>query len=210
MSWLQLGSVDDIITKARAAVEEAGAVPKYTFVAGHSAGAAQIQTYCNDSSRGVTGQVLYAATLLSAYNNLSYPTPTLTVGGEKDGMTRITRLAEAAYVYRSAPAKFPVFAIKGASHMSFASGAPPRMVRLRDLRPEVNESVAHDAIARVTAGFIRQQATGQAPDDDDEDKRLRQESSSLLAPMIDALLMEGSHHIQRPCNSDHPSPHCPW
>lgn len=183
------------------------------LIPGHSLGAARIQAYSNNTGNNVTGQVLYAATLMRMYNNLSYPTPTLSVGGEKDGMTRLTRLAEALYVYRSQPHKFPVVAIPGANHMNFASGAPPLAVAMRDLRAEVNEATAHASIAQATADFIRSQAGGSADTMQRGRKglqRLRDESTPLLSPLVDALLLEGSHHLQRPCNSDHPSPHCPW
>lgn len=180
------------------------------LIAGHSAGAARIQTYCNDTGNAVTGQILYAATLLSAFNNLSYPTATLMVGGEKDGMMRITRFAEATFVYRSQAEKFPVVVIAGANHMSFASGEPPLAVSTRDLRAEVNESVAHEAIALATADFIRLHVAVEEGKGGGHLAALRSTTADLVGALVDALLMEGSHHLQRPCNSDHPSPHCPW
>lgn len=35
-------------------------------------------------------------------------------------------------------------------------------------------------------------------------------TGTFLRPLIDALLLEGSYRLKPPCNSDHPSPHCPF
>lgn len=32
----------------------------------------------------------------------------------------------------------------------------------------------------------------------------------FLKPLISSLLLEGSYRLKRPCDSDHPSPHCPF
>jgi hypothetical protein len=89
------------------------------------------------------------------FNNV----PTLTIGGTKDGLMRITRIAESWYHGREnieAAQKwmFPVVALDGVSHMGFTSGTPPSAVLKRDLKPEVTETVAHQLTAKAMSDFI--------------------------------------------------------
>jgi len=35
-------------------------------------------------------------------------------------------------------------------------------------------------------------------------------TAELVDPLIEAMLLEGSWRFDAPCNSDHPSPHCPF
>lgn len=160
------------------------------------------------SDPNTAGQILYGACLTRKYANVSYsyPTPTLAVGGEKDGLLRISRMAEAYHhSLKKGPDKFPVLVLPGVSHMQFASGAPPLLVQKRDLKPEVTEEDAHKAIAQVTVEFMRFLL-----EDVPVSSSFQEETKALVQPLIRSMEMEGSYHLQRPCNSDHPSPHCPF
>lgn len=91
--------------------------------------------------------------------HFNYPVPTLTLGGTKDGLMRVTRMAEAYYhqidnIESAQKGMFPVFALEGASHMSFMSGVPPGLVLKKDLRPEIKEADAHKAFATKITSFI--------------------------------------------------------
>lgn len=94
--------------------------------------------------------------LLRSYHNLTetgetlfdYPSPVLTLGGTKDGLLRVTRVAEAYYhqienIVSSQKDMFPVVTVPGGSHMSFMSGVPPKAVYKSDLNPEISEKDAH-------------------------------------------------------------------
>lgn len=66
--------------------------------------------------------------------------PTLSIGGTKDGLMRISRVAEAWYhgrdnVESAQDWMFPVIALEGVSHMQFSSGTPPSNVKKNDLKP---------------------------------------------------------------------------
>lgn len=81
-----------------------------------------------------------------------FKVPTLTMAGEKDGLMRVTRVAESWYhqienIEDAQKNMFPVFTLEGASHWSFATGVPPSAVKKRDLRPEISESDAHQNFA---------------------------------------------------------------
>lgn len=60
-------------------------------------------------------------------------TPTLTIGGSKDGLMRITRIAESYWhqITNITPSQsnfFPVEVLEGVSHYQFAGGVPPSFV----------------------------------------------------------------------------------
>lgn len=81
-----------------------------------------------------------------------YSVPTLTIGGTKDGMMRISRVAESFWhshinIEAAQKDRFPVMAFEGLSHMQFMSGAPPSAVKKRDLKPDITEDAAHKLVA---------------------------------------------------------------
>lgn len=92
-------------------------------------------------------------------NTVSFPLPVLTVGGELDGVVRITRIAEAYYtqaVLTNAQQKFPVVVIPGMNHAQFYNGtALPT-----DLEADVSTDVALSSVAKVVRAFIIQITTG--------------------------------------------------
>ena len=94
------------------------------------------------------GSVLERGTreiLADGTSYFNYGVPTLTLGGTKDGLMRISRVAESfwhAHENIAAEQKdlFPVVALKGVSHMGFMSGTPPGAVAKRDLVMDVSET----------------------------------------------------------------------
>lgn len=199
------------------------------FLAGHSLGGVRAQSYAQEHAEDWMGGILMASVLLREYDNMTYPVPTLTVGGEKDGNMRVSRVAQASHVYRMQAEKtedFPVVVVPGANHMSFASGQPPLPVALADLTAEISEDDGHESIAQVMAAFLcarLRQELRRAGDREDRgssgDVRFQEDSvmtaalettAQLVDPLIKAMLLEGSWHFQPPCNSDRPSPHCPF
>ena len=63
--------------------------------------------------------------------HMDYDVPTLTLGGTKDGLLRVTRLTESYWhqhenIEAAQKDMFPVFALEGTSHMSYLSGTPPK------------------------------------------------------------------------------------
>ena len=159
-----------------AEVEEAyaatfdGCAPADVFVAGHSLGGIFSQALVHGSS--YAGLVLLGSYLSTVYGYdvASFPKPVLTLGGELDGLTRVTRLArelaslEAAAAAGGERAKFdkPVGLALGVSHSQFASGVNVTSFGVKDLRPAVTEGAAHAAIGEIVAAFLAFQTFGTA------------------------------------------------
>jgi len=125
-------------------------------MAGHSLGGVMAQQYSNKNADTFKAQILMGSTLTrdnrsinkDGTSNYNYKVPTLTVGGTKDGLMRISRIAESfwhSHVNINSTQKelFPVMALEGVSHAQFMSGVPPSAVKKRDLKPDVTEDKAH-------------------------------------------------------------------
>ena len=130
--------------------------------------------------------------------HFDYPVPTLTLGGTKDGLMRISRMAEAYYhqidnIETAQKGLFPVFALEGASHMSFMSGVPPGLVMKKDLRPEITEAVAHSTFSAEIVKFIDQVTAGTFTGFDESSTK------KFLSPLLDAMPLEGSYALKPPC-----------
>jgi len=176
------------------------------FYGGHSLGSVFIQDHLKqnhgptgpmDGKIKVLGQVLMGGFIQRKYIHPSwdYPVTTLTIGAELDGLARPTRLAEASYHARG-KADFPVAIVPGMTHMQFASGEPPLLVKLRDLKPEVSEDEAHAAVAELVAPFFEKLAgTGAAG----EKLAVRLEATAeFVKPLIAAYELEGSRYFNAP------------
>ena len=84
-------------------LQSAGFTGDNVFISGHSLGGVMGQKYAKGKSDTIKGQILLGSVLLRDYRSIQddgkshfdYDVPTLTIGGTKDGMMRVTRLAEA-------------------------------------------------------------------------------------------------------------------
>ena len=131
------------------------------FVGGHSLGGIFARDLVVSQKLG--GLVLFASYLnADSKNNASlanYPYPVLTLGGERDGLTRITRIAkewEQLQKFAGTPAsenmlvQKPVVVFPNMNHSLFASGE----VQKSDFSSPLSVEVAHNAIADKVAAFL--------------------------------------------------------
>jgi len=191
-----------------------------TFYSGHSLGGVVISSLVSkpeklpDGFNDPKGMVLMGSFLTRSFKSdavaeigpgqYAYPTcPVLTIGGELDGLCRISRIAESSYTMINMAEDpdrnahyFPVTAIKGMSHMQFASGEIPLLVKDRDFVPEITYDEAH-ALVAADMSYFMQALLGNASYSQ-LDARM-QTSQELFSPLIEALHMEGYHQFKPPC-----------
>ena len=193
-------------------LQSAGMNTTRIFFAAHSLGGAILQDYLFSHPNMGFSQVLMGSFLLRKYRNQTYPVPTLTIGGELDGLCRVTRIMEAFYhrvlhaQEHLAVTNFPVVTVGGMTHMQFASGTPPWLVKLRDLKPEITYEQAHSAVAALVAAFIALHLgdtssfsiISQAVDS----------TAVFMEPLVSAFELEGYHNFKPPCNDIPPSSAC--
>lgn len=191
------------------------------FYGGHSLGSVFIQDHLQQyhgkkgplgGSVQVQGLMLMGGFIQRKYTypSFSYPVSTLTIGGELDGLARVTRTAEAFY-HQSELERFPVVVLPGVTHMQFASGEPPALVKARDLQPEVTQEKAHAAIAEVvcnylalTLDYLALVRTGSSAASrmvevaTRELQVLKDETAEFVKPIIQAYQLEGARHMGSP------------
>jgi hypothetical protein len=170
------------------------------YLAGHSLGGVAIGKFAEQSTANISGLILLGSFLDRSLRGKDLKTRVVQIGGELDGLSRITRFAEEFYhrSYDKETRKYvsngsndsPVFVIKGMNHMQFASGDIPYLVNLRDLKSEIDELSAHNEIANLINAFIL--------NDLESLDRAFKSTLELLHPIIQAYEMEGSIHFNRP------------
>lgn len=202
--------LDKGIQEMLADLSNAGMNTSTYFYAGHSLGGAMIQLWVDQHVESVTGQLLLGSFLTRVWKKdyiFNYNVPTMTIGGELDGLARVTRIAEAYYTQITdssipdAATRFPVTVLEGVSHMQFASGEIPSLVLKRDLIPEVEYSEAHKLIAADMNVFMNTLVDGVDKFNLSKGKlneRL-QETSEFIDPILQALHLEGYHNFRPPC-----------
>ena len=197
--------IDHYVTDTIAELKKAGFSGDNILLAAHSLGGVMSQKYAKSNTDTIKGQILMGSVLTRDNHTLNadgtthfnYSVPTLTLGGTKDGLMRISRMAEAYYhqienIEKAQAGMFPVFALEGASHMSFMAGTPPGLVMKRDLRPEISESDAHKAFATQMVSFIGQVTTKTFKSDETS-------TAKVIKPLLDAMKLEGSYALKPPC-----------
>ncbi len=178
------------------------------FFTGHSLGGIMLQDYLVSDPSGAMGQVLMGSFLQRKYrNNITFAIPTMTIGGELDGLCHVTRIMEEFY-HRilhatdrdSAVKTYPVVVINGVSHLQFASGDPPELVKLRDLKPEISEEQAHKNIALLVSAFISMKLGDAVAFK--YVSSVVEATDKFMNPLITAYELEGFYYFKPPCYKD--------
>jgi hypothetical protein len=210
------GALESGIQRVNEAMVGQGMDAQFDFYAGHSLGGAMMPDYVNDHAADTAdGQILMGAFLTRKFKTgstaegrpqVEYPVSTLTIGGELDGLCRLTRISEALYTQvtfaadpESARDLMPVTVIPGMNHMEFASGEIPSFVLDHDLRAEISEDQAQKEATYDMAAFLNSKVY---PDNSVYISALRtrvQESVEFTQPIIDAFLMESYEQFLPPC-----------
>lgn len=125
-----------------------------------------------------------------------FKTPTLTLGGTKDGLMRITRVAESQWhqvnnINDQQANMYPVVALSGVSHAQFGDAPVPSFVINNDLTPDIEYETAHKQIGENMAAFCDSVINGVAFD--------ASKSAEILAPLVSGMEMEGSYALKDPC-----------
>jgi len=205
------GFIDKPLKQAVQTMQSAGFTGDNLFIAGHNLGGVMSQWYITGEGMFESpdytfkGQILLGSVMNRQYRSISkddgttvfkFPTDTLTIGGTKDGVTRISRVAEAYWhqiknVNSQYTGKFPVVALEGVSHHQFATGTTPDVILTNDFSPAISESTAHTSIAKYMAKFVNKVLTGY--------NFAVGDTATILAPLISAIEMEGSYIMKDAC-----------
>ena len=125
------------------------------------------QKYAKKNSDTIKGQILMGSVLLRDTHSINddgsthfdYDVPTLTLGGTKDGLMRVSRLTEAYWhshenIEAAQANRFPIFALEGTSHMSYMTGKAPKAVEKKDLVADLDAVTARQSFGGAVVSFI--------------------------------------------------------
>lgn len=227
LSTVNPAVIDSGITRVISALTKAGMNASDTpiFLFGHSLGGAMLDLYVHGKPTPYAGALFGGAFIARSRRNkltgaTSYPLPTHTIAATLDGLARVTRVGAEAYYAQvelaenktQAAIDMGVSIVKGMSHMQFASGQPPALVRARDLRPEISYDDAHKAVAAIAMAFIRGTVYKTLPAAQADLIATARRTEVFVEPMVQAALFEGSNHYGAvACNSDFPTnPDCQY
>jgi len=167
------------------------------YLCGHSLGGFSVAEYAYEKDNRFAGLILLGATLQRQNRSKHRTTRVLTIGGELDGLMRITRMAEEFYhncfnkvMKTSLMLDLPVVIIKGLNHIQFANGEPSDFVAKNDLKAEISLEESHLRISELIEAFVTNNNTFIT--------NQMQETLILINPIITAYEMEGSIHFNRP------------
>ena len=196
--------IDHYFESSLKSLQDMGFSSDNVFIAGHSLGGVMAQNYAKGKSDTIKGQILMGSVLLRTNRKINddgtshfdYDVPTLTLGGTKDGLMRVTRLAEAYWhqydnIEAAQKGTFPIFAVEGTSHMSYMSGEAPSAVKKRDLMPAISEADAHKMFGGEIVKFLDAMITGSTYSEN--------QSAEVLKGLVEGFVMEGSYQMKDPC-----------
>lgn len=196
--------IDHYVQSSIKTLQERGFTGENIFMAAHSLGGVMSQKYVKGRT-DIKGQVLMGSVLLRDNRSITdqgesefdYQVPTLTIGGTKDGLLRISRVAESYWhqytnIESNQAGMFPILALEGASHASFMDSAMlPSFVASNDLKAEISEEQGHSEAAKGIVGLFDQVLKSTSFEQDG--------TEAILKPLVDAMVLENSYNMKDPC-----------
>lgn len=180
------------------------------FLSGHSLGGVMTQGFLAPGSKDASaasfkGQILMSSALLRSTHSIQddgttlfdYSTPTLTLSGSKDGLMRVTRIAESYFhqevnITDDQAGLFPVQVLEGVSHAQFADETPTSYVQAHDLAPDVTLDQAHTMAATAMAKFVNTTLNNKTFSDKTTD--------TFMTPFLTAMQLEGFAGMKPECD----------
>ncbi|KAK3767460.1 hypothetical protein RRG08_032135 [Elysia crispata] len=153
-------SVHDGLKKAVRELKTAGMTNESYVGVGHGWGGNILESCVKDSA--LKALILMGSTLSRKTQLGDFPIPVLTLAGELDGVTRITRVVEEFEKLTDNTASFfrglyktPIAFIEGMNHAQFGSGPMWSLDnRIRDLIPNITNEMAHRLIGENVNDFL--------------------------------------------------------
>ena len=193
------------------------------FFAGHGLGGILLQDYLLNNLNVIQSKCKIAGLILEgayvqrknfakqiAISNI------LTIGGELDGLNRITRMTQSFYFnLKNAIPNQITLILLGQNHYQFCGvGVPPALIQQNDIQPEISDSQAIDQTTSVLTSFMKISLNIETESDKNLIALNTVNTLNLVNPLIQAFLMDGDYHINSPCYLDKDNKNCtygcPW
>lgn len=134
----------------------------------------------------------------------------LTLGGELDGLARLTRVAESFYHnnYDSEYKESITLVVNGMNHFQFiGDGDKTSTIIKNDIEPEITDEQARDTITKIINSYINIRIDSPSQKDLTLINDYIKSTTELVTPLIDGLKLEGFYHFNPPC-SQTKAPNC--
>lgn len=181
------------------------------FLGGQALGGSIIQNYMLETGKifpfNFAGLILNGNFIqrvnIDQVKNSNFPL-VLTIGGELDGLCRITRIAESFHHDKiqnnNVKNRSLTLVIEGMSHYQFwGQGIKPSYIIKNDLQPEISDTVARDLLTTINIAFMHSTLGIETNQDLQILQSYYNSTSYLVAPIIDAFKQEGFYHFSPPC-----------
>jgi hypothetical protein len=188
-------------------LRDQGANTTDVFVAGHSAGGFMAQDFLsNKSVTGYKGLILLGKFIKFEYIDpeTNFPVPVLTIGGELDGLTKISRLAMSFNQMLSHPKGlghiyYPVAIVPGAYHSSYITGDVPPVILDSDIKNETTGPEVWAVCAKLVDAFMNVQLNidsyKTAPGAQILFDYIYGTTYTLMKPLLHAFALEGNPYL---------------
>jgi len=165
------------------------------FIGGHSLGSVFAQTDYLYNDLKPEGLVFLNGYMLRKYwygkDSLEFPVKSITIGGEKDGQSTITRLSESWYnTGKNSNDQHVTVILEGANHMSFTTGNVPSLVKSYDLKADIDSDVAKQQGAEVLVAYWANESSTL--------KSYTDKTNKLVEPIVWAFEAESSRLFNAP------------
>jgi len=209
---VEVKEISAAVSRCITELKEHGMQTSIIFYVGEYVGGAYLQEYL--LNYGNSSGLILLGSFLSRENRSKFPIPSLTIGGGRDGVVRVTHMMEAYYhqvihspLTMNETCKMQaVVVLEQLSHAQFADGSAIDGIKGIDFVPTMSLDDAHEAISRLMASFIDIH-TG-------NDKFLYNlinavhTTGDFLQPLLKAFAMEGYYYFKPPCYDNPPSSSC--
>lgn len=191
---LTLDNLPVLLYEVVDALSEAGmGLRAQLFLAAHGQAGHVVSVYTEAVPGTVRGLVLLGTFLHSGTSLASFPVGVMTIVGELDGLTRLTRVAtyvqameEAAAEHPEVIARHPLLLMDGSNHGIFVGDGLPESMYDLDIQPEVDEVEALQAAVDMISLFMANTLqTSQDAVDDARDAFVRsfEHAQSITEPI---------------------------
>lgn len=198
--------LDKAIPQTLDEVRQQGANTSTVFAVGHSLGAFMVQDFLVQNSTGIKGLVVLGKFIKFQYNDpqTDFPVPVLTISGELDGLSKISRLAMSYNQMLRHPKGmghlyFPVAIIPGAFHSSYITGEIPEFINASDIKPEISNEMTWNFCASLIDAFVDAHLHIETAETNSGAKFLHDYvygyTYNLMKPLLDAFALEGNPYL---------------
>lgn len=163
------------------------------FLAGHGQADFLVQSYAEFHTHTLNGIILLNSHLKMGETMASFPVPVLTINGELDGVTRITRIAELFRQFMTEvemnddlQVRSPFIVLEGINHGAVIANMLPGQLNMLDLKAQITPLQCRRLVAEIISKFININLGRISPETEHYIRSAYNKTREILLPIINA------------------------